>query len=110
MAQPTAVMDSLHLRERLLAAEPMHRAVALHALERELARNPLPPGARLAQAIEDFVARGMPFYSNVDPHYLAWVERAVQYWERLQRKPASVEAKSGAGERRSNLRLAEAQV
>jgi hypothetical protein len=109
MAQYTKVTDSLQLREHLMAAEPMHRVVALYALERELARNALPPGARLAQSIEDFVARGMPFYSSVDPHYLAWVEQAVQHWERLQRRSEAVELKSMPGERRSKLRPAAAQ-
>jgi hypothetical protein len=110
MTQPTAVMDSQRLRAHLLAAEPMHRVAALHALERELARKPLPPGARLAQAIEDFVARGMPFYSSVDPHYLAWVDRAVQYWERLQRKPEGAAANLAVGERRASLGLVPAEA
>lgn len=72
-----------------MATEPMKRVAALHDLECQVERGPTPPGARLAQAIREFVARGMPFYSNVDPHYLAWVERAVDYWERLQRGRSS---------------------
>lgn len=68
-----------------MANEPTLRTAALHALECEVERGATPPGARLAQAIQEFVARGMPFYSCADPHYLEWVERAVDYWERLQR-------------------------
>jgi hypothetical protein len=85
MPRANAGLDSAQLRNRLMATEPTLRIGALHALECELERGAAPPGARLAQAIQEFVARGMPFYSSVDPHYLAWVERAVDYWERLQR-------------------------
>jgi hypothetical protein len=106
MAQQTAGLDAARLRARLLAAEPMQRFSALHALECELARCANPPGARLAQAVVDFVARGMPFYSSVDPHYLAWVERAVQYWERLQRDRLPAVTRSLVGERRASARLA----
>lgn len=82
-------LDSAQLRERLMATEPMQRVAALHDLECQVERSAKPPGARLAQAIQDFVARGMPFYSNVDPHYLEWVDRAVSYLERLQRECAT---------------------
>ena len=87
-----------------MAAEPMQRVTALHALECELTRSAHPPGGRLAQAIGDFVARGMPFYSSVDPHYLAWVDRAVEYLERLRRQAS--EARSTGRERRATVRLA----
>jgi len=87
-ATPTRA-DRAGLRERLMASEPMQRTAALHELECELARaRPVPP-ARLVHAIQDFVARGMPFYSCSDPHYLEWVDRAVEYWERLQRTATS---------------------
>jgi hypothetical protein len=88
MAEPSAHTESAdgsNLRHRLLAAEPMQRVAALHDLECLLARTRPAPSARLAQAIQDFVARGMPFYSDADPHYLEWVDRAVEYWQRLQR-------------------------
>jgi hypothetical protein len=77
--------DGSNLRRRLLAAEPMQRVAALHDLECFLTRARPAPSARLTQAIQDFVARGMPFYSDVDPHYLEWVDRAVEYWQRLHR-------------------------
>ena len=109
MAQSTAGLDAAHLRERLMAAEPMQRVTALHALECELTRSANPPGAQLAQAIAEFVSRGMPFYSSVDPHYLAWVDRAVQYWERLKRQGVSAEAPARSRERRSVARLAGVQ-
>ncbi len=63
----------------------MQRVAALHELECLLARATPAPNARLAQAIQDFVARGMPFYSETDPHYLEWVDRAADYWQRLER-------------------------
>ena len=115
MAQQTAALDSNPMRERLMAADPMPRAAALHALECELARQAHLRGTRIAQAIEAFVARGMPFYSHVDPHYLAWVEQAVQYWDSLQRKPAATPAKAApapkpAVARRARLELADAQA
>lgn len=84
MAQQPTIKDAHQLRSSLMATEPMPRAAALHALECELARKVHAHGTRLAQGIEEFVARGMPFYSNSDPHYLTWVAQAVQYWERLQ--------------------------
>ena len=90
-------LDSARLRDRLMATEPMQRGAALHDLQCQVERSAKPPGARLAQAIQDFVARGMPFYSNVDPHYLAWVDRAVSYWERLQRECATDGSREMAG-------------
>ena len=109
MAQQTAGLNAAHLRQRLMAAEPMHRVAALHALECELERCANPPGARLAQAVEEFVARGIPFYSCVDSHYLAWVDRAVDYWERLQRDRESPKASAAGRERRAAARLAVVQ-
>ena len=84
MAAPSADIDRVDLRRRLMAAEPMQRVAALHDLECRLEHATPPPSPRLAQAVHEFVARGMPFYSSVDPHYLAWVDRAVEYWGRLQ--------------------------
>ena len=84
-----------------MAAEPMQRIAALHALECRLARAALAPGARLAQVVQEFVARGMPFYSNVDPHYLEWVDRAVDYWERLQARGEAAAAAVAAKPRRA---------
>ena len=92
MARASSGSDSAQLRDRLMASEPMQRVSALHDLECQVERVPTPPGARLAQAIREFVARGMPFYSKADPHYLAWVDRAVDYWERLQRGCSSGES------------------
>ncbi len=93
MAGTICGLDSAQLRARLMASEPMQRVAALHDLECQVERSPAPPGVRLAQAIQEFVARGMPFYSKADPHYLAWVDRAVDYWERLQRGRDSGEAR-----------------
>jgi hypothetical protein len=87
MSSASSVMDSSTLRERLMAPEPMPRFTALHALEEAV----LEPGAgpsrvALAQAVARFVERGIPYYSVQDPHYRAWVSKAVSYWERLQQR------------------------
>jgi hypothetical protein len=78
-------MDSSTLRERLMAPEPMPRFTALHALEAiELEQGASPARVALAQAAARFVERGIPYYSVQDPHYRAWVSKAVSYWERLR--------------------------
>jgi hypothetical protein len=105
MAQSPTIKDATQLRSSLMAAEPMPRTAALHALECELARKSHLRGTRLAQGIEEFVARGMPFYSSVDPHYLTWVEHAVQYWDRLQIQAIPSAAKVAAAPRRARLQL-----
>ncbi len=105
MAQQPTIKDAVRLRSSLMAAEPMPRAAALHALECELAGKAHVQGTRLALGIEEFVARGMPFYSSRDPHCLAWVDQAVQYWERLQIQPVPSATKAAAAPRRARLHL-----
>jgi hypothetical protein len=105
MAQQPTIKDAHQLRSSLMAAEPMPRTAALHALECELARKTHVQGTRLAQGIEEFVARGMPFYSNADPHYLTWVAQAVQYWERLQIQAVPSAPKGAVAQRRTRLQL-----
>jgi hypothetical protein len=105
MAQQLTIKDATALRSSLMAADPMPRAAALHALECELAGKTHARGTRLALGIEEFVARGMPFYSSLDAHYLAWVDQAVQYWERLQIQPVPSSAKAATGQRRARLQL-----
>lgn len=84
-AHPTAAIDAAILRERLLAPEPMPRIMALHALEEEIEQ--LQGGSAacvaLANAAARFVERGIPYYNLQDPHYQAWVSKAVSYWEKL---------------------------
>lgn len=82
----SSVMDSSTLRERLMAPEPMPRVTALHALEGELEleQGASPARVALANAAARFVERGIPYYSVQDPHYRAWVSKAVSYWERLR--------------------------
>lgn len=85
MSSASSVMDSSTLRERLMAPEPMPRFTALHALEAiELEQDASPARVALAQAAARFVERGIPYYSVQDPHYRAWVSKAVSYWERLR--------------------------
>ena len=84
MSSASSVMDSSTLRECLMAPQPMPRFTALHALEGiELEAGASASRVALAQAAARFVERGIPFYSTQDPHYRAWVSKAVSYWERL---------------------------
>lgn len=80
MHQDAPITDSSHLRERLMAPDPMQRAIGLHAIEIEAERC-----ARrgLTQEASKFVARGIPYYALHDPHFNDWVGKAVSYWERL---------------------------
>jgi hypothetical protein len=105
MAQQLMIKDATQLRCSLMASEPMPRTAALHALECELTGKTHLHGTRLALGIEEFVARGMPFYSNRDPHYLAWVDQAVRYWERLQIQAVPSAPKAPAVQRRARLQL-----
>jgi hypothetical protein len=75
------ITDSRSLRERLMAPDPMQRAIGLHALEVEAERR----GQRgLTQEAAKFASRGIPYYALHDPHFNDWVGKAVSYWERLQ--------------------------
>lgn len=80
----TAGLDAAALRTQLMAAEPMQRAMALHAIELELTRSHGATRA-FAKEVENFTARGIPFYAPQDRHFCDWVARAVAYWEKLQR-------------------------
>ena len=68
------------LRAQLMARDPMQRFMALHALELEAGHG---GAAKLAGQVEAFAARGVPYYAPHDPHYQAWVDRALALWERL---------------------------
>lgn len=84
-AHNAAEMDAIAFREGLLAAEPMPRFVALHALEEEIehSQGGDASSVALANAAARFVERGIPYYNVQDPHYQAWVSKAVSYWEKL---------------------------
>ena len=87
MSSVSSVMDASTLRECLMAPQPMPRFTALHALEEVgLEQGASPARAALAQTVARFVERGIPYYSAQDPHYRAWVSKAVSYWERLQQR------------------------
>jgi len=87
MPSASSAMDSSTLRECLMAPQPMPRFTALHALEEVvLEQGASPARVALAQAVARFVERGIPYYSVQDPHYRAWVSKAVSYWERLQHR------------------------
>lgn len=74
------------LREQLMAPEAIERVRAMHALELEVEET---PQVELAQELEEFASRGIPYYAPEDPHYREWVGKAVSYWERLQAAPAA---------------------
>lgn len=73
-----ATAEAENLKARLMARDPMERFMALHTLEVEAGHE-----GRLAGQVEAFAARGVPYYAPEDPHYQAWVERALALWERL---------------------------
>lgn len=76
----TTIASSQDLHAELMAPEAMKRVLALHAVEVEADKVGSTP---LVKAFTDFAARGIPFYSPQDPHYQAWVGKAVGYWEQL---------------------------
>jgi len=89
MSNPSTTMDATLLRERLMAPEPMPRFTALHALEAEAEhRHGDSALASVASAAARFVERGIPYYNLQDPHYQAWVAKAVSYWEKLSGRAA----------------------
>lgn len=68
------------LREQLMAPKAIERVHAMHALELELEEA---PSCAVAEELEAFTARGIPYYAPEDPEYREWVAKAVSYWERL---------------------------
>jgi hypothetical protein len=80
MHQDAHITDSRSLRERLMAPDPMQRAIGLHALEMEAERC---AQRGLTQEAAKFASRGIPYYALHDPHFNDWVGKAVSYWERL---------------------------
>lgn len=84
MAFESRPIDTDTLRHQLMAPEPMKRIVALHALEIALEPGASAARAAVAGAAARFAARGIPFYATHDPHYCAWVSKAVSLWQRLQ--------------------------
>ena len=105
MPQDACITDANELRQQLTAADPMARAIGLHALEIEVERRP--GGDALAQEASRFAARGIPYYSLQDPHFQDWVGKAVSYWEQLHAHQrgepvAGGPARAGAGSRRAS--------
>lgn len=82
MHQDACVTDSSSLRQRLMAPDPMQRAIGLHALTVEAERSACTHRG-LRQEASKFASRGIPYYAPHDPHFNDWVGKAVSYWERL---------------------------
>lgn len=76
MSQKTTAQT---LHDQLMAPEPIQRVQALHALEMELGVAP----HAVAEELEAFAARGIPYYAPQEPAYREWVGKAVGYWEQL---------------------------
>jgi hypothetical protein len=96
MHSTPCVTDSASLRQQLMAADPMQRAMALHALEIE-AERAAPARQSLCQEAARFASRGIPYYALHDRHFQDWVGKAVSYWERLHAaQPAAVALVSAA--------------
>ena len=103
MPHDACVTDSHHLRQRLTAADPMERAMGLHAIEIEVGR--CPARGSLVQEASRFAERGIPYYSLQDPHFQDWVGKAVSYWEKLHAGQGPVvtkPARAGAMARRGS--------
>ncbi|MGC4060078.1 MAG: hypothetical protein QM749_04175 [Aquabacterium sp.] len=68
------------LRDQPMAPKAIERVHAMHALELELEES---PSSAVAEELEAFTARGIPYYAPEDPEYREWVAKAVSYWEQL---------------------------
>ncbi|MBA3591610.1 hypothetical protein [Methylibium sp.] len=99
MKAETGGPDTTALRAQLMAADPMQRAMALHTIELELKGGHAVPSRAFAKEVENFTARGIPFYAPQDRHFRDWVARAVSYWEKL--RSGSAEVMSSAAERQA---------
>ena len=84
MDHDSPVLDSDTLRQQLMSHLPMPRIKALHAFEVQPATGASPEHVAAAAAAARFAARGIPFYSAEDTSYLAWVDKAVTLWQRVQ--------------------------
>ncbi len=88
------------LREQLMAPRAIERVHAMHALELELQESRANP---VADELEAFTARGLPYYAPEDPEYREWVAKAVDYWERLHAQPepciSAAKVRGGRGKR-----------
>lgn len=84
MKVETSGPGAVALRAQLMATDPMQRAMALHAIELELRRADAAASRAFAKEVENFTARGVPFYAPQDRHFRDWVSRAVSYWEKLR--------------------------
>lgn len=76
--------DADLLRQQLMSKYPMDRIKALCALEAEPAPGASAEQVAAAGAAARFAARGIPFYAAQDTQYLAWVDKAVALWKRVQ--------------------------
>lgn len=86
--------DTAVLRAQLMATDPMQRAMALHAIELELQRGQAASSRAFAKEVENFTARGIPFYAPQDRHFCDWVARAVSYWEKLRGSASGAQSRS----------------
>lgn len=68
--------------------DPFARHTVLHELEKRLATC---KGKRaLANRVQAFVERGVPYFAPADSQYRLWAEQAAELWERVN--PASAAA------------------
>jgi hypothetical protein len=93
----TSGTDATALQTQLMASDPMQRAMGLHAIELELSRRPASASRTFAREVENFTARGIPFYAPQDRHFRDWVARAVSYWQTLRSGSAGQETSRSAG-------------
>jgi hypothetical protein len=75
------------LREQLMAPDPHQRVLALFALERKALEPSAWKNEKMMYKVEQFTLRGLPFYAPQDKNYKAWVNKAVELWEKLGMAP-----------------------
>jgi hypothetical protein len=85
----SSLADASALRAQLMAPDPMQRVMGLYTLEMQAEQG---GEGRLAGQVEAFTARGIPYYAPNDPHYQAWVSRALEFWLRLHQAAERQEA------------------
>lgn len=84
MDHDSPVLDPATLRQHLMSTLPMQRIKALHSFELEPPAGATAEHVAATSAAARFAARGIPFYSSQDASYLAWVDKAVALWQRVQ--------------------------
>lgn len=77
--------------DRLISpAVPIARHALLHDMEVQLTRGQRSP--RLQQRVQEFVARGVPYFAPADAKYREWASKAAALWDELNGRDRSTPA------------------